>query len=92
MRWRKGRTLEPDWKVEHGYLVNIQGLPCVRTKLEIFPPRDFKASSMADYMQLGMIMTALPAVNAIPAICQASPGIHTYADLPLITGAGFVTT
>jgi hypothetical protein len=91
VRWRKGRTLEPDWKVEHGYLVNVQGLPCVKTKLEIFPPRDFKASSMADYMQLGMIMTALPAVNAIPAICQASPGIHTYADLPLITGAGFVS-
>jgi hypothetical protein len=91
VRWRKGRTLEPDWKVEHGYLVDVQGLPCVRTKLQIFPPRDFKASSMADYMQLGMIMTALPAINAIPAICAASPGIHTYADLPLITGAGFVT-
>ena len=38
VRWRKGPTLEPDWKVEHGYLVDIQGQPCVRTKLEIFPP------------------------------------------------------
>ena len=36
-------------------------------------------------------MTALPAVNAIPAICEAGPGICTYADLPLVTGAGFVS-
>lgn len=91
VRWRKGRTLEPDWKVEHGYVVDVQGLPCVRTKLQIFPPRDFQARSMAEFMQLGMIITSLPAINAIPAICAASPGIHTYADLPLITAAGFVS-
>jgi 4-hydroxy-tetrahydrodipicolinate reductase len=41
-------------------------------------------------MQLGMIITALPAVNAIPAVCAAPPGISTYANLPLITGRGFV--
>jgi hypothetical protein len=92
VRWRKGRTLEPDWKVEHGYLVDVQGFPCVRTKLQIFPPRDFQARSMADFMELGMIITSLPAINAIPAICEASPGIRTYVDLPLITGAGFVPT
>jgi hypothetical protein len=90
VRWRKGQHLEPDWKVEHGYLVDVQGLPCVRTKLQIFPPRDFQAKSMADFMQLGMIMTALPAINGIPAICEATAGIHTYADLPLIAGAGFL--
>jgi 2,4-diaminopentanoate dehydrogenase len=39
-----------------------------------------------------MIITALPAVNAIPAVCAASPGIRTYADLPLITGRGFFRT
>lgn len=90
VRWRKGRTLQPDWKVEHGYVVDVQGLPCVRTKLQIFPPRDFQARSMADFMELGMVITSLPAINAIPAICAAAPGIHTYGDLPLITGAGFV--
>ena len=90
VRWRKGNTLEPNWKVEHGYLVDVQGLPCVRTKLQIFPPRDFEARSMEDYMELGMIMTSLPAINGIPAICEAAPGIHTYTDLPLITGAGFI--
>jgi hypothetical protein len=28
--------------------------------------------------------TALPLVDAIPAVCAAPPGIRTYADLPLI--------
>jgi hypothetical protein len=90
-RWRKGAHLEPDWKVEHGYLVDIQGQPCVRTKLEIYPAADFKASSFKDYMVLGMIMTALPAINAIPQVCAAPPGIVTYLDLPLVTPSGWVS-
>ena len=92
VRWRKGQHLEPDWPLEHGYLVEIEGRPCVRTKLEIRPTHDFEASSFEDFMQLGMIMTGLPAVNAIPAVCSAPPGIVTYTDLPLITGAGFVSS
>jgi len=35
-------------------------------------------------------MTSLPAINAIPAVCAAKPGIVTYVDLPMITGRGFV--
>ena len=27
VRWRKGQALEPDWEVEHGYLVEIDGSP-----------------------------------------------------------------
>ena len=91
VRWRKGRHLEPDWPLEHGYLIQIEGQPCVRTKLEIRPPKDFAGQSFEDFMQLGMIITALPAVNAIPAVCAAAPGIRTYVDLPLITGRGFVS-
>ena len=89
VRWRKGTTLDPDWKVEHGYLVKVEGQPCVTTRLMIHPPADFHAETLADYMQLGMIMTAMPAVQAIPAICEAEPGIRTYLDLPLVTPVGF---
>jgi hypothetical protein len=92
VRWRKGQHLEPDWELEHGYLVEIEGQPCVKTKLEIRPPHDFEAKSFEDFMQLGMIITSLPAVNAIPAVCAAPAGIRSYADLPLITGAGFLRT
>lgn len=91
VRWRKGKTLEPDWKVEHGYIVDIKGQPCIRTKLEIFPGKDFVVRSFEDYMVLGMIITAMPAVHAIPAVCVAPPGIVTYLDLPLVTAAGFVS-
>ncbi len=90
--WRKGQTLEPNWKVQHGYIVDVQGSPNVHTKLTIAPPADFVAHSMKDYMVLGMIITALPAINAIPAVCAAAPGIVTYMDLPLITARGFVQT
>jgi hypothetical protein len=32
----------------------------------------------------------MQAVNAIPAVCEAAPGIATMADLPLIrSGTGF---
>ncbi len=90
VRWRKGQHLEPDWPLEHGYRVRIDGQPCVETRLEIRPPPHFEGKTFEDFMQLGMIMTALPAVNAIPAVCAAPPGIRTYADLPLVTGRGFV--
>ncbi len=90
VRWRKKRTLEPDWKVEHDYVVDVQGMPNVRTKLTIAPPHDFVATSMIDYMVLGMVITSLPAINAIPAVCAARPGIVSYLDLPLITARGFV--
>jgi hypothetical protein len=91
VRWRKGQHIEPDWPLEHGYLVNVEGQPCVRTKLEIRPPKGFVGKNFEDFMQLGMIITALPAVNAIAAVCAAPPGIHTYVDIPLITGRGFVS-
>ncbi len=90
VRWRKGQTLEPDWKVEHGYVVDIKGQPCVRTKLEVYPGPDFVAKSFQDYMVLGMIMTAMPAVDAIPAVCEAAPGIVTYLDIPLPRPSGLV--
>lgn len=88
-RWRKGQHLQPDWRLEHGYLIEVQGQPCVRTKLEVFPPSDFIAKSFADYMVLGMIMTALPAINAIPHVCAAKPGIVTYNDVPLTAPSGW---
>jgi hypothetical protein len=90
VRWRKGGSLDPNWEVGEGYLVEIQGRPAVRLKLEVYPPPDFVAETFDDFMVLGMIMTALPAIDAIPAVCDADPGIVTYLDLPLVTPRGFV--
>jgi hypothetical protein len=83
IRWRKGQTLEPDWKLDEGYLIEIDGRPTIRTKVQILPPPDFQGKTFNDFMVLGMIMTALPSVNAIPDVVAAPPGIVTYNDLPL---------
>jgi 2,4-diaminopentanoate dehydrogenase len=83
VRWKKGQTLDPDWTIEEGHVIQVDGRPTVRVKLDYLPPPDFEATTFADFMVLGMIMTAMPAVNAIPHVVAAPPGIVTYADLPL---------
>jgi hypothetical protein len=90
VRWKKGTTLDPDWTIEEGHVVRVDGLPTVRAKLEYLPPPDFEATTFADFMVLGMIMTAMPAVNAIPRVVAAPPGIVTYNDLPLPLPRGVV--
>jgi 4-hydroxy-tetrahydrodipicolinate reductase len=83
VRWKKGQTLDPDWVIEEGHAIQVDGLPTVRVKLEYLPPSDFEATTFADFMVLGMVMTAMPAINAIADVVAAAPGIVTYADLPL---------
>ena len=41
-------------------------------------------------MVLGHIMTAMPAVNAIPGVVSARPGIVTYTALALPVPRGLV--
>ncbi len=86
--WKMGKHMEPDWPLEHGYIVHVEGQPEVHTKLEIRPPKGFVGKNFEDFMVLGMIITSLPAINAIPHLCRAEPGIRGYRDLPLITSAG----
>jgi 4-hydroxy-tetrahydrodipicolinate reductase len=81
-----GAHMEPDWPLRHGYFVEVEGEPVVRSQLQILPGPDWDEPG---FMGLGMIMTAMPAVNAIPAVCAARPGVVTYRDLPLVTAAGF---
>jgi hypothetical protein len=90
VRWKKGATLEPDWTIEEGHVIQIDGRPTVRVKVDYLPPPDFEATTFADFMVLGMIMTAMPAVNAIPHVGAAPPGIVTYNDLPLPLPRGWV--
>ena len=89
-RWKKGPTLEPDWPIEDGWVIEVAGRPTVTTKVGFLPPPDFEATTFADFMVLGMIMTAMPAINAIPHVVAAPPGIVTYNDLPLPLPRGWV--
>jgi 2,4-diaminopentanoate dehydrogenase len=56
----------------------------VTLNVGFLPPPDFEAQTMEEFMVLGHIMTAMPAINAIPAVVAAAPGIVTYSDLPLV--------
>jgi 2,4-diaminopentanoate dehydrogenase len=87
VRWRKGQTLDPDWKIDQdGWVIQIDGRPTVRTTVGFLPPPDFQAETIV----LGHIMTAMPPINAIPAVVAAAPGIATYNDLPLTVPRGVV--
>jgi hypothetical protein len=90
VRWRKGQTMEPNWAIQEGHVIRIEGRPTVTATLEYLPPPDFEATTFADFMVLGMIMTAMPAINAIPYVVAAPPGIVTYTDLPLPLPRGLV--
>jgi 2,4-diaminopentanoate dehydrogenase len=93
VRWRKGQTLEPDWKIDQdGWVIQVDGQPTVTTKVGFLPPPYFQATTLEEFMALGHIMTAVPPINAIPAVVAAAPGIATYADLPLTLPRGVVPT
>ena len=66
VRWKKGTTLSPDWLIGEGHVIEVAGRPTVRTTIQYLPPPDFEATTFAEFMVLGMIMTAMPAINAIP--------------------------
>lgn len=90
--WKKGTTLEPDWPIEQGHVIEIAGRPTVTVRLEFLPPPDFEAETMEDFMVIGHIITALPAVNAIPRVVAAPPGVVTYTDLGLPLPRGFLSS
>ena len=75
VRWRKGQTLDPDWKIDQdGWVIQIDGRPTVTLNVGFLPPPDFEAETIADFMVLGHIMTAAPPLNAIPAVVAAATG------------------
>jgi 2,4-diaminopentanoate dehydrogenase len=91
VRWKKGTTLEPDWVIaKDGWTITVEGLPTVMSSLDFLPPPDFQAETLEDFMTIGHIITAVPALNAIAAVVAAPPGIVTYADLQFPLPRGWV--
>jgi len=91
VRWKKGSTLEPEWVIEKdGWVITVDGLPSATATLDFFPPPDFEAETIEDFMTIGHIITAVPALNAIPAVIAAPPGIVTYSDFGFPMPRGWV--
>ena len=55
-------------------MIQIDGLPTVTIAIGFLPPPDFEAETMDDFMVLGHIITAMPPLNAIPAVVAARTG------------------
>ncbi len=81
--WTMGEHVSPPKPLAHGHVIQVFGRPNMRTVVQCLPPEDWTEPG---YMGLGMIYTAMPVTNAVPAVVAAEPGIVTLADLPPVTG------
>lgn len=69
--WRIHPDVAPDWPDSNNH-IRFKGTPDIDLEL----PRDFT------FISNGMLSTAMRAVNAIPYVVAAEPGIRTFLDLP----------
>jgi hypothetical protein len=75
--WKLGEAMTPNWPVTDGYVIEIEGDPGVRVKIE----------ALEGHLD-GATTTAMPVLNAVAAVCAAPPGIVNQMGLPFVTGAG----
>jgi hypothetical protein len=64
----------PEYNLEDGYRVLLEGEPNMRLDLTL-------TSDYGDHVHAGYVIAATPLVNAIPAVCDAPPGVLTFLDL-----------
>lgn len=81
VRWTVAADIEPAWEIAMAYQIEIRGYPQVNVRVEVLP-QDMESMSLEELLATGSVITAMPIVNAIPAVVAARPGIVTYADLP----------
>jgi len=66
----------PQWPEGNGYRILVEGDPCLELNLELSSP-------FGDHNYAGCLATAMHVINAIPAVCEADPGVVTVLDLPV---------
>ncbi|MDG4666358.1 hypothetical protein [Mycobacterium sp. 236(2023)] len=86
--WWAAPDLEPNFAAEHAeangvHRIEITGEPSLELEMRLRAPAD---GDPTQHMRDGIIGTAMNAVNAIPALCAAPPGLRSYLDMPLYTG------
>lgn len=81
VRWTVAPDIDPAWEIAMAYQIEVRGYPQVNVRAEVLP-QDMASMSLEEMLAIGSVITAMPIVNAIPAVVGARPGIITYADLP----------
>lgn len=69
----------PEWEQGEGYTIEIKGEPSISVNLRL-------GMEGRNELTDSVLSAAMHAVNAIPAVCQAQPGIRTITELPRIAG------
>ena len=81
---RARHDLAPNWPRPlrgDGYRIIIEGEPRLDCELEF-------SSETGGHLTGGWAITAMRAINAIPSVVAAEPGVKSVFDLPVITGRG----
>jgi hypothetical protein len=71
---RMDPALAPDWPSIPGYTIEVIGEPSFTTQISVGLPGQ-------DHTDIGCLATAAHALNAIPAVVAAPPGVRTLADI-----------
>jgi hypothetical protein len=88
--WTVGGEYPKHWpKPKDGWTLTIEGDPSMQT--HFFSLASFtRPATMQEHVRSASVATAMQALNAVPAVCEAPPGFATAASLPLIRSyAGF---
>jgi hypothetical protein len=88
--WTVGGEYPAHWPApEHGWTLTIEGDPSLRTHFIALASFSRRAT-MQEHVRAASIATGMQVLNAVPAVCDASPGFATSASLPLVRSfAGF---
>lgn len=79
VRWTITPDVEPEWDIAMAYQIEVRGHPNVTLRAEVLP--EIGSMTMDEMVGVGSVITAMPVVNAIPAVVAARPGIVGYHDL-----------
>lgn len=83
VNWLMGEEhLDPAWRLDgQRFEIEFDAEPPLAVTFHgLHPP------VVGEQPGIGLIAPAMHCVNAIPYVCDASPGIATYLDLPLLAG------
>lgn len=76
--WRTTDDVKPEWGLGEYWEMVVEGDPTMNCRLE--------AKTLFDSKRIVSLVVATNVVNSIPALCEASVGVKSSLDLPLIGG------
>jgi hypothetical protein len=80
--WSMGADIEPQWDLDSRYQVVIEGDPPLEARIMARPDAD----GVRPF--LGLPWTGLLGATALPAVCDAKPGVVTHIDLGVVQPHG----